>query len=60
MLSEGVHTAFGRALFPVSGHALFGVIMGHYLGNARYMIDGKKKNMVSLRIARPYFLAWNL
>ncbi|GAK06625.1 LOW QUALITY PROTEIN: hypothetical protein JCM19038_328 [Geomicrobium sp. JCM 19038] len=56
LLSEGVHTAFGRALFPVSGHALFGVIMGYYLGNARYMIDGKKKKMVSLRIACPYFL----
>lgn len=32
---------FMRALLPVSGHALFGVIMGYYLGRAKFGLDGK-------------------
>ncbi|WP_053219376.1 glutamic-type intramembrane protease PrsW [Virgibacillus senegalensis] len=35
LLAHGVEYAFGRALFPVSSHALFGVIMGYYLGRAK-------------------------
>lgn len=36
MLSFGVDTAFMRALMPVSSHALFGVVMGYYLGRAKF------------------------
>ncbi|WP_102692532.1 glutamic-type intramembrane protease PrsW [Rummeliibacillus pycnus] len=36
MLSFGVNTAFMRALMPVSSHALFGVVMGYYLGKAKF------------------------
>ncbi len=32
-----------RALLPVSGHALFGVMMGYYLGRAKFSPDREKK-----------------
>ena len=35
LLAHGVEYAFSRAIFPVSSHALFGVIMGYYLGKAK-------------------------
>ncbi len=36
LFSHGVEHAFIRALLPVSCHALIGVIMGFYLGKARF------------------------
>ncbi|UCZ54748.1 intramembrane metalloprotease PrsW [Bacillus shivajii] len=36
LISNGVETAFLRAVFPVSSHALFGVVMGYYLGMAKF------------------------
>ncbi|MDC3413073.1 glutamic-type intramembrane protease PrsW [Aquibacillus sp. 3ASR75-11] len=36
LFSYGVEFAVGRAIFPVSSHALFGVIMGYYLGVAKF------------------------
>ncbi|WP_150283980.1 glutamic-type intramembrane protease PrsW [Rummeliibacillus sp. TYF-LIM-RU47] len=36
LLSYGLDTAFMRALMPVSSHALFGVVMGYYLGRAKF------------------------
>ncbi|MBU9714261.1 glutamic-type intramembrane protease PrsW [Evansella tamaricis] len=41
LISNGLETAFLRALFPVSSHALFGVVMGYYLGCAKF--NKKKK-----------------
>ncbi|WP_100408356.1 glutamic-type intramembrane protease PrsW [Bacillus solitudinis] len=35
LFAHGVENALGRALLPVSSHALFGVIMGYYLGRAK-------------------------
>ncbi|SHF57372.1 glutamic-type intramembrane protease PrsW [Ornithinibacillus halophilus] len=35
LLSNGIEYAFTRALFPVSSHALFGVIMGYHFGKAK-------------------------
>lgn len=35
LFTNGIEYAFSRALFPVSSHALFGVIMGFYFGNAK-------------------------
>lgn len=37
----GVEHALFRALLPVSSHALFGVIMGYYLGKAKFTSDFK-------------------
>lgn len=36
LVANGVEFAFGRALLPVSSHALFGVIMGYYLGKGKF------------------------
>jgi RsiW-degrading membrane proteinase PrsW (M82 family) len=43
LFTEGLSIAFIRALIPVSGHALFGVIMGYYMGTAKFLAT--KKNM---------------
>ncbi|MFJ8065160.1 glutamic-type intramembrane protease PrsW [Psychrobacillus sp. NPDC096426] len=36
LLNFGMDAAFIRALLPVSSHALFGVVMGYYLGRAKF------------------------
>ncbi|PYZ95320.1 PrsW family intramembrane metalloprotease [Salipaludibacillus keqinensis] len=33
---NGLDTAFFRAVFPVTSHALFGVVMGYYFGRAKF------------------------
>ncbi|TWI52849.1 glutamic-type intramembrane protease PrsW [Halalkalibacter nanhaiisediminis] len=35
LIANGLETAIGRALLPVSSHALFGVLMGYYMGRAK-------------------------
>jgi len=48
------HPSFGtllvRALLPVSGHALFGVMMGYYFGKAKFS-EGKRKRRYLLYAA---------
>ncbi|WP_407268718.1 glutamic-type intramembrane protease PrsW [Radiobacillus sp. PE A8.2] len=51
LLSNGIEYAFGRAIFPVSSHALFGVIMGYYLGKAKV-----QKKYRTLYIAMALFI----
>lgn len=41
LLTYGIHTAFLRAILPVSSHALFGVVMGYYFGKSKF--DQRKK-----------------
>lgn len=41
-----------RALLPVSGHALFGVVMGYYFGKARHDLFKEMRN-VRLALALP-------
>lgn len=53
---NGVESAFGRALLPVSSHALFGVIMGYYVGKAKFSPSIKKKNLLLLSILLPVML----
>ena len=36
IMEFGLGTAFIRAFLPVSSHALFGVVMGYYLGRAKF------------------------
>lgn len=36
LFANGLNIAVARALLPVSSHALFGVIMGYYLGKAKF------------------------
>ena len=44
----------GRYL-PVSSHALFGVIMGFYIGKAKFT-EGKKAKWVIVSLALPFIL----
>ncbi|WP_027417464.1 glutamic-type intramembrane protease PrsW [Aneurinibacillus terranovensis] len=36
LLQHGLSAAFYRALLPVSSHGLFGVLMGYYMGKAKF------------------------
>ncbi|ARK30280.1 glutamic-type intramembrane protease PrsW [Halalkalibacter krulwichiae] len=46
LVANGLEAAIGRALLPVSSHALYGVIMGYYFGLAKVEKIGRRKNMV--------------
>ncbi|AIF43548.1 glutamic-type intramembrane protease PrsW [Virgibacillus sp. SK37] len=46
LLTNGIGYAVSRALFPVSSHALFGVIMGYYFGKAKVHTTNKKRNIL--------------
>ncbi|RCW64893.1 glutamic-type intramembrane protease PrsW [Saliterribacillus persicus] len=48
LIAHGIEVAFTRAIFPVSSHALFGVIMGYYLGKSKF---NKKKRLYFLVVA---------
>ncbi|MCP3025836.1 glutamic-type intramembrane protease PrsW [Halobacillus sp. A5] len=36
LFANGIEIALLRALFPVSSHALFGLLMGYYMGKAKF------------------------
>lgn len=55
LFTNGIEYAFTRALFPVSSHALFGVIMGYHFGKAKKNDNGKKRNVV-LAFILPFLL----
>lgn len=46
LFAHGIEYAFSRAFFPVSSHALFGVIMGYYLGRAKSGMYPRKLNVL--------------
>lgn len=45
LTAYGIHYAIMRALLPVTSHALFGVIMGYYIGKAKFS-DRKRINLL--------------
>lgn len=45
LLTNGIEYAFSRAIFPVSSHALFGVIMGYYFGKAKTRVSRTRFNL---------------
>jgi protease PrsW len=55
LFANGLEYAFGRALLPVSSHALFGVIMGYYLGKSKFSSDSKHK-WLFLSLLIPFLL----
>ncbi|WP_062356269.1 glutamic-type intramembrane protease PrsW [Bacillus kwashiorkori] len=55
LFSYGLEYAFGRALLPVSSHALFGVIMGYYLGKGKFSSD-KPYKWIALSFFVPFLL----
>jgi RsiW-degrading membrane proteinase PrsW (M82 family) len=46
---------FLRALLPVSGHAMFGVMMGYYLGRARFSKGTQTKRYFVYSMVIPWF-----
>ena len=56
LLAHGVEFAIGRALLPVSAHALFGVLMGYYLGKAKFNTSQLKSKWILLSILIPVLL----
>lgn len=55
LVSNGLEHAIGRALLPVSSHALFGVIMGFYLGKGKFT-EGVKTKWLGLSLLLPFLL----
>ncbi len=56
LFTYGTDIAFMRALLPVSSHALFGVVMGYYIGKAKFATISNKNLMLLLALLAPYFL----
>jgi RsiW-degrading membrane proteinase PrsW (M82 family) len=52
--SASISSLLTRALLPVSGHAMFGVIMGYHLGKAKFAPEHRKRN-VFYSLAFPIF-----
>ncbi|WP_070121162.1 glutamic-type intramembrane protease PrsW [Bacillus marinisedimentorum] len=52
----GIDVAFGRALLPVSSHALFGVVMGYYAGKAKTGPGKLEKRYLLLALTVPVLL----
>lgn len=50
-------TMLARAMLPVSGHALFGVMMGYYLGKAKFAGNKRKSKLfIAISFALPFLL----
>ncbi|MGE6752240.1 glutamic-type intramembrane protease PrsW [Rossellomorea sp. NPDC071047] len=56
LVANGVEHAFGRAILPVSSHALFGVIMGYYLGKAKFSSSEERHKWLFIAISVPLLL----
>lgn len=56
LFTYGTEIAFIRALLPVSSHALFGVVMGYYIGRAKFAVEADKRKMLFLAFFAPYVL----
>ncbi|MFP5113423.1 glutamic-type intramembrane protease PrsW [Bacillaceae bacterium C204] len=55
LVANGIEHAVTRALLPVSSHALFGVIMGFYIGKAKFT-EGNKAKWVIFSLLLPFVL----
>ena len=55
LFTNGIEYAFSRAIFPVSSHALFGVIMGFHFGKAKMNKRYNKWN-IALAFLIPFIL----
>lgn len=55
LVGSGIEHAITRALLPVSSHAMFGVIMGFYLGKAKFNDKLKYKGVI-MALVLPFLL----
>lgn len=60
LVEYGLDTAFLRAVFPVTSHALFGVVMGYYFGLAKFSKRGEKFLAAALFIPFVLHSSYNL
>lgn len=62
LLTYGMDTAFLRALLPVSSHALFGVVMGFYIGKAKFNTQNHHQllKIIALIIPMLLHIAYNM
>ncbi|MCU9613728.1 glutamic-type intramembrane protease PrsW [Caldibacillus lycopersici] len=56
LLSYGLEYAIGRAFLPVSSHALFGVMMGYYMGKAKFSPPNATIRWILMSILLPFCL----
>lgn len=56
LIEFGTDIAFIRALLPVSSHALFGVVMGYYLGKAKFSHDKAEHKWLFMALFIPFVL----
>lgn len=56
LLTYGTDIAILRALLPVSSHALFGVVLGYYFGQAKFAIKEKQNKFLLLAFLAPFSL----
>lgn len=56
LLAFGIEHALMRAFLPVSSHALFGVIMGYYLGKAKFAESSSKSKLIMNSFLYPFLL----
>lgn len=56
LFANGVEHALGRAILPVSSHALFGVIMGYYLGKGKFTARKNRPKWILMSCAIPILL----
>ncbi|BCG59945.1 glutamic-type intramembrane protease PrsW [Paenibacillus sp. URB8-2] len=45
---------FLRALLPVSGHAMFGVVMGYHLGRAKFSKGARSRGILAVSLLLPW------
>ncbi|WP_018751434.1 glutamic-type intramembrane protease PrsW [Paenibacillus sanguinis] len=50
-----IGTMMVRALLPVSGHAMFGVMMGYYLGRAKFSTGWVSRKFICFSLLFPWF-----
>ncbi|MRX71024.1 intramembrane metalloprotease PrsW [Bacillus lacus] len=56
LFANGIEHAFGRAMLPVSSHALFGVVMGYYLGKSKFSEKKDRPKWLFLSLFIPFLL----
>ncbi|HZH61541.1 MAG TPA: glutamic-type intramembrane protease PrsW [Metabacillus sp.] len=56
LFANGVEHALGRAILPVSSHALFGVIMGYYLGKGKFTVREHRPKWILMSCTIPILL----
>ena len=56
LLNFGMEEAFIRAILPVSSHALFGVLMGYYIGRAKFTTITKSRYEIVYALIAPLTL----